>query len=94
MGLWRHECIVDELAVQVEADLKRAGRLRQSILKRAFAGRLVPQDPTDEPAEKLLERVRASRISTENSGREARSRNRSPTDRGKPATMPRKGTGK
>jgi type I restriction enzyme S subunit len=50
-----------ELEAQVEADLKRAGRLRQSILKRAFAGRLVPQDPNDEPAVKLLERIKAER---------------------------------
>jgi type I restriction enzyme, S subunit len=44
----------EELEAQVEADLKRASRLRQSILKRAFAGRLVPQDPNDKPATKLL----------------------------------------
>lgn len=40
---------------------KAASRLRQSILKRAFEGRLVPQDPNDEPAEKLLERIKAER---------------------------------
>jgi type I restriction enzyme, S subunit len=57
----RRLSIVDELEAQVAADLKRAGRLRQSILKRAFAGRLVPQDPTDEPAAKLLERIRSAR---------------------------------
>jgi type I restriction enzyme S subunit len=34
-----------------------ADRLRQSILKRAFEGRLVPQNPNDEPADKLLERI-------------------------------------
>ncbi len=33
--------------------------LRQSILKRAFEGRLVPQDPTDEPASVLLDRILA-----------------------------------
>jgi type I restriction enzyme, S subunit len=33
-------------------------RLRQSILKTAFEGRLVPQDPTDEPASVLLARLR------------------------------------
>ena len=37
------------------------GNLRQSILKRAFEGRLVPQDPNDEPASLLLERIRVSR---------------------------------
>jgi len=36
----------------------RADRLRQSILKRAFEGRLVPQDPDDEPASVLLARIR------------------------------------
>lgn len=56
----RRLSIVDELEAEVEADLKRAGRLRQSILKRAFEGRLVPQDPADEPAEKLLERISAT----------------------------------
>ena len=44
----------------VDINLKRAGRLRQAILKRAFEGRLVPPDPNDEPAEILLERARAN----------------------------------
>ena len=41
--------------------LKQAERLRQSILKQAFEGKLVPQDPADEPAEKLLERIKAEK---------------------------------
>jgi type I restriction enzyme S subunit len=53
--------ILDEIEAQVDANLKRAARLRQGILKRAFEGRLLPQDPTDEPAEKLLERIRQQR---------------------------------
>ena len=38
-----------------------SGALRQSILKRAFEGRLVRQDPDDEPASVLVERIRAER---------------------------------
>lgn len=55
--------IVEELEVVVDRNLKRADRLRQAILKRAFEGRLVAQDPADEPAELLLERIRAERTS-------------------------------
>lgn len=44
-----------------ETELARSAALRQSILKEAFAGRLVPQDPDDEPASELLARIRAER---------------------------------
>lgn len=47
-----------------ETELKRSAALRQSILKDAFSGKLVPQDPSDDPADKLLARVRAARAST------------------------------
>jgi len=55
----RRLSVVDAVEAEVEHALQRAGRLRQSILKRAFEGGLVPQDPSDEPAEQLLERLRA-----------------------------------
>lgn len=42
-------------------ELCRGAALRQSILKDAFSGKLVPQDPSDEPAERLLGRIRAAR---------------------------------
>ena len=57
----RRLSVIQQAAVVVEASLQRAGRLRQSILKRAFAGQLVPQDPDDEPASVLLERIRVQR---------------------------------
>jgi type I restriction enzyme, S subunit len=42
-------------------NLSRVDPLRNSILKWAFVGKLVPQDPTDEPASKLLERIKADK---------------------------------
>lgn len=45
----------------LEAGLKRAARLRQSILKDAFEGKLVAQDPADEPASELLAGIKAER---------------------------------
>jgi type I restriction enzyme S subunit len=41
--------------------LKQSTAQRQNILKAAFSGQLVPQDPSDEPASELLERIRAER---------------------------------
>jgi type I restriction enzyme S subunit len=54
----------------------RCSRLRQSILKWAFEGRLVDQDPTDEPASQLLERIRAERESTNSQPRRSARRPR------------------
>ena len=51
--------VCDKLEQLVDENLGKAQALRQSILKKAFAGELVPQDPSDEPAEKLLERIKA-----------------------------------
>ena len=57
----RRLSILREVEAEVEANLKRAARLRQSILRLAFEGKLVPQDPNDEPASELLARIRAGR---------------------------------
>ncbi|MFY1695699.1 restriction endonuclease subunit S [Solwaraspora sp. WMMA2101] len=46
----------------LEAARKRSAGLRSSLLAEAFAGRLVEQDPADEPASELLARIRAQRV--------------------------------
>ena len=53
--------VTDEVEKTVTAELKRAEQLRQSILKQAFSGKLVPQDPNDEPASILLEQIKAKK---------------------------------
>ncbi|MGI8857607.1 MAG: restriction endonuclease subunit S [Thermomicrobiales bacterium] len=57
----RRLSVVQEQEIVIAHSLTRAERLRQAILAQAFAGNLVPQDPSDEPASALLARIRATR---------------------------------
>ena len=57
----RRLSVADEVEKTVTTELKRAEQLRQSILKKAFSGGLLPQDPNDEPASVLLERIKAEK---------------------------------
>ena len=52
---------IDSLTQIINGTLTQVETLRQSILKKAFSGKLVPQDPDDEPASELLKRIRAER---------------------------------
>lgn len=61
----RRLSITQQAEATVETSLKRVEQLRQSILKQAFSGQLVPQDPNDEPASALLERIKAERAAAE-----------------------------
>jgi type I restriction enzyme S subunit len=57
----RLSTIIEKTEHLVLDELKRSQSLRQSILKRAFEGRLVPQDPNDEPASVLLKKIKAEK---------------------------------
>lgn len=60
------------LAVEIDDALTRADALRQSILKKAFSGQIVPQDPTDEPAADLLARIKVEKAEKEQTARRDR----------------------
>lgn len=68
----RLSLLADAEAATVAA-IARAASLRQSILKRAFEGRLVAQDPHDESVSVLLDRIRASRATESAAPKKSRS---------------------
>jgi type I restriction enzyme S subunit len=53
---------IEAMDGEVDRALIRGSRLRQATLKTAFGGKLVPQDPKDEPATALLERIKLERL--------------------------------
>lgn len=57
----RRLSLVDAAEHAIKVNLKRAEQLRRSLLVTAFSGKFVPQDPDDEPADALLERIRLQR---------------------------------
>ena len=62
--VWRVEgllSLADQLEERLAKARSRVSGITPSLLARAFAGQLVPQDPTDEPAEKLLVRMKSAR---------------------------------
>ena len=65
---------INTLQAEIDANLARAAALCQSILKKAFLGKLVPQYPDDEPAQALLARIRACRDADSTNKRRARQR--------------------
>lgn len=57
--------VCDNIEANITETMDKAEALRQSILKTAFEGKLVSQDQNDEPAWKLLERIKAEKESTQ-----------------------------
>jgi type I restriction enzyme S subunit len=55
---------VDRIAGEMKSAANLMKQLDHAVLAKAFRGELVPQDPADEPASKLLERVRSERSSS------------------------------
>ena len=53
--------LADSIEAMINSEIVRCETLRQSIMKSAFLGRLVSQDPNDEPASVLLERIKAEK---------------------------------
>ncbi|WP_156926950.1 hypothetical protein [Azospirillum halopraeferens] len=65
---------IEAFGAGVESMFDRLSTLDQSILAKAFRGELVPQDPNDEPASVLLERIRAERAAAGEKPRRGRPR--------------------
>jgi type I restriction enzyme, S subunit len=62
-----HLSIIEHLEGDLDTNLKNSRALRQSILRHAFTGQLVSQDPNDEPASELLRRIAAERAKASHS---------------------------
>jgi type I restriction enzyme S subunit len=77
----RIDSIIGDLESALDSERARTRTLRSSILAAAFSGNLLPQDPLDEPASVLLERIAAER---------APSNGRSPVRTRKPRTAQEK----
>jgi type I restriction enzyme S subunit len=65
---------MDRLAAEATSARRLIDRLDQSVLAKAFRGELVAQDPLDEPASVLLERIREKRLDAPQPRRGRRSR--------------------
>lgn len=70
--------VIDHIEIDIEHSLQKSESLRQSILKKAFSGQLVSQDPNDEPASELLKRIAVEKAELEAQAKQAKAATRKP----------------
>lgn len=70
---------IEQQFESIELSLSQAAAQRKNILKSAFSGQLVPQDPNDEPASVLLERIREERKASIKSSKKTVTPRRTPS---------------
>ena len=75
----RQYSMLDLVEAVIDSEITKSTALRQSILKQAFSGQLVAQDPNDEPASVLLERIRAEREKAAKNSRPRKAKKRRPS---------------
>ncbi len=74
LKLETHLTIAKHIKGTIDNALKQAELLRQAILKKAFSGKLMPQDPNDPPASELLKRIKAEREASTRPSKKSRRR--------------------
>jgi type I restriction enzyme, S subunit len=78
----RRVASAEKLSATLDMQQKRARMTRQTLLSDAFSGRLLPQNPDDEPADALIERSRAIRIAADAEREQLEKSNRSTGTKG------------
>ena len=74
--LSEHLSAINSAQLEITNQLLKVATLRQSVLKKAFSGQLVAQDPNDEPASVLLERIKAEKLGRSHSAKIRKKRRR------------------
>ena len=88
----RQYSMLDLVEAAIDAEFTKSATIRQAILKKAYSGQLLAQDPNDEPASVLLERIRAEREKTVKNNRPRKAKKRRTSASTPLASSPKSGT--